>query len=213
MKRCLLLAAAVFTSIAASFSQDVPAYVPADDLIGWWPFSGSADDVSGNENHGLVMGGVQLTEDRFGEPNSAYLFPGNLAAFIDVSLNESADSLTQGFSVSAWYRTSTNFGDRRVLQIGNTDSGGRGVMLMLTGGGPWTARTHSGYVATMAGRIGAWPTPAQSVKDEWTHLVFTSNFITGQWRVYQNGLLLGSHDKRTTQNNKQTSVKLHRNSF
>lgn len=170
-------------------AQELPDYLPTDGLIGWWPFSGSADDASGNGNHGLVMGGVMPALDRFGEENSAYEFPGNLAAFIEVELNESADSLTLGFSVSSWYRTSTTFGDRRVLQIGNTDSGARGVMLMLSGGGPWTARTHSGFIETMAGRIGAWPTPVQSIKEEWAHLVFTSNFITGQWQVFQNGVI------------------------
>ncbi|MDD4206120.1 MAG: hypothetical protein PHH55_08610, partial [Candidatus Delongbacteria bacterium] len=39
------------------------------------PFSGNANDASGNGNHGAVHGAT-LTEDRFGNPNSAYYFDG-----------------------------------------------------------------------------------------------------------------------------------------
>ena len=47
-------------------------------ILALWPiilFNGNADDESPNNNHGTVSG-AQLTEDRFGNPNSAYLFDG-----------------------------------------------------------------------------------------------------------------------------------------
>ena len=53
----------------------IPAYVPLDGLVGWWPFNGNADDESGNGNDGLVIGPM-LTEDRDGNSNSAYEFSG-----------------------------------------------------------------------------------------------------------------------------------------
>ncbi|MCX6257930.1 MAG: choice-of-anchor D domain-containing protein [Bacteroidia bacterium] len=43
--------------------------------IAYYPFSGNADDASGNGNNGTVYGPV-LTSDRFGIPNSAYQFNG-----------------------------------------------------------------------------------------------------------------------------------------
>ncbi len=197
MKRTILLATLMIATAAMSHAQDLPDYVPANGLIGWWPFSGDPNDASGNANHGITMGGVSLTNDRFGAENSAYSFPGNLASFIEVELNETADSLVSGITMSAWYLTDATTGDRRLLQIGNTDSGGRGLMVMLTNGEPWATRVHSGFVATQAGRIGGWPTAAESIKNEWTHLVFTANFVSGQWRVYQNGAL---QSQGTTQN-------------
>lgn len=45
-------------------------------LIAYYPFNGNSDDVSGKGNHGSLQNGVQLTTDRFGVPNSAYLFDG-----------------------------------------------------------------------------------------------------------------------------------------
>ncbi len=191
MKKHLLFASALFVATLSGLAQDIPDYVPTDGLIGWWPFSGDANDVSGNENNGTVMGDVVLTTDRFGNEDSAYDFPGNLTSYISVENNAGFDNLTQGISFSAWYLTDATDGDRRVFQIGNTDGGGKGLMLMLLQGEPWVARVHSGFTATNAGRIGGWPTQAQSIKGEWTHIAFTANFTNGQWRLYQNGIQAG----------------------
>lgn len=48
---------------------------PDVSLVTYYPFNGNADDGSGNANHGTVSGAL-LTEDRFGNPDSAYLFDG-----------------------------------------------------------------------------------------------------------------------------------------
>ena len=58
-----------------SFSQSVPSYVPTNGLVGWWGFNGNAQDGSGNGNHGTVNGAT-LTNDRFGNINSAFNFNG-----------------------------------------------------------------------------------------------------------------------------------------
>ncbi len=192
MKRILFTLTLVACS-ARLVAQDLPDYVPADGLIAWWPFTAnSADDLSGNANHGQVNGNVLPVPDRFGNDSSAYSFPGALPSYINVDINESADTLVSGITLSAWYHTTTTSGDRRLIQIGNTDGGGRGLMVMLTGGFPWTTRVNSGFTATMAGRIGSWPTNVMSIKNEWTHLVFKADFTTGQWWLYHNGQLATS---------------------
>lgn len=45
-------------------------------LVAYYPFNGNANDVSGNGNNGNPLNGVQLTTDRFGNANNAYLFDG-----------------------------------------------------------------------------------------------------------------------------------------
>ena len=45
-------------------------------LVAYYPFNGNANDVSGNQNHGIVNGAT-LTLDRFGNPNAAYDFNGS----------------------------------------------------------------------------------------------------------------------------------------
>ncbi len=60
---------------AGTFAQNLPNYVPADGLVGWWPFNGNANDESGNGNNGTVNGAT-LSEDRFGNLDKAYNFDG-----------------------------------------------------------------------------------------------------------------------------------------
>ena len=51
-------------------------------LIAYYPFSGNANDESGNDNHGTVHGAI-LTEDRLGNANNAYYFDG-VDDYIDI---------------------------------------------------------------------------------------------------------------------------------
>ncbi len=56
----LFLLSLIATSL---FSQTLPSYLPADGLVGWWPFNGNANDESGNGNDATVNGAA-LTADR-----------------------------------------------------------------------------------------------------------------------------------------------------
>jgi hypothetical protein len=64
------------TIIIILFSNTLLSQIPTNGLIGYWPFSGNANDTSGNNLNGTVNGAI-LTEDRFGNPSSAYSFDGN----------------------------------------------------------------------------------------------------------------------------------------
>lgn len=52
--------------------------IPTDGLVAYYPFNGSPNDLSGNENHGILCGTNHptMTTDRFGHSNSAYEFGG-----------------------------------------------------------------------------------------------------------------------------------------
>ncbi|NRA10384.1 MAG: LamG domain-containing protein [Crocinitomicaceae bacterium] len=95
----LLLLGAVALAIN-SFGQ-IPSYVPTNGLSGWWEFSGNADDAGVNGNNGTVNGAV-LTNDRFGNPNSAYSFDG-VDDYIEIPHDASIEFGTNGvMSVSLW---------------------------------------------------------------------------------------------------------------
>ena len=51
-----------FLFVLTSFSQ-IPSYLSPNALVGYWPFNGNANDLSGNGNNG-VLNGVTLTKDR-----------------------------------------------------------------------------------------------------------------------------------------------------
>ncbi|MFN5621405.1 MAG: LamG-like jellyroll fold domain-containing protein [Flavobacteriales bacterium] len=90
----LLFGLLLFSTLHAQ----VPAYVPTDGLVGWWPFNGNANDESGNGNDGVVNGAT-LTEDRFGNAASAYSFDG-VDDFIEYS--ESINNLNFPITIAAF---------------------------------------------------------------------------------------------------------------
>lgn len=71
--------------------------VPLDGLVGYWPFTGNANDGSGNGNNGTVNGAI-LTTDRFGNANNSYSF---INSNILVS-NKFFDNGWQNYSVNLW---------------------------------------------------------------------------------------------------------------
>lgn len=73
------------------------------NLVAHYPFSGNADDVSGNQLHGQSNGAV-LTPDMFGNPQSAYYFNGG-AQHISVP-NNPLLNFQDGITVSCWFNAS-----------------------------------------------------------------------------------------------------------
>ncbi len=98
MKKIIFTAIAIFGLAAITMAQ-VPNYVPTNGLVGWWPFNGNANDISGNGNNGTVNGAT-LTTDRFGSSNSAYSFNGT-SNFISIPDNNSLD-FTTTYTISVW---------------------------------------------------------------------------------------------------------------
>jgi gliding motility-associated-like protein len=85
-----------------SFFISSSSQIPTTGLIGAWPFSGNANDVSGSNNHGTVNGAT-LVADRCGVPNSAYSFNGT-SDYIQTLAAGPTGSLSR--SVCFWAKTS-----------------------------------------------------------------------------------------------------------
>ena len=100
MKNLLLTAVATLGLTAATMAQNVPSYVPTNGLVGWWPFTGNANDESANGNNGIVTG-ASLTFDRFGNSISAYHLDG-LGDNIFVN-NSFFDNGWTSWTISMWY--------------------------------------------------------------------------------------------------------------
>ncbi|MEX1001103.1 MAG: LamG-like jellyroll fold domain-containing protein [Crocinitomicaceae bacterium] len=91
--------------VTAPCDAQIPNYVPTDSLIGWWPFTGNANDQSVNGNDGTVLNGTILSNDRFSNANSSYIIDGiNCPDAKGVSLPSPIDH-TEDYSVSIWYQT------------------------------------------------------------------------------------------------------------
>lgn len=82
-------------------------------LVGDYPFNGNANDVSGNGNNGTVSNAT-LTNDRYGNPNSAYLFNG-LNSYINLGTAFSFGD----HSFGCWARRDSTTGNVLVSKISN----------------------------------------------------------------------------------------------
>lgn len=71
----------------------------SNGLVAWYPFTGNANDSSGNGLNGIVSGAV-LSNDRFGNPNSAYSFNGT-SSYIKVNHDNKLNAFP--ISISCWF--------------------------------------------------------------------------------------------------------------
>lgn len=97
---------AMYSGINYSDSCNSLAGSLTQGLVGYWPFCGNAKDDSGHGNNGTVNGAT-LTNDRFGNSNSAYDFDGLTSSISGTGVN-----LPQGDSartVSLWVKTTGGF--------------------------------------------------------------------------------------------------------
>jgi len=99
----LSLALVMLVGFTNFVNAQVPSYVPTNGLVAYYPFTGNANDVSGNGFNG-ANSGATLTTDRFGNPNSAYNFDG---VSNNIKINYPIFSQTPcdgDWTISFWYK-------------------------------------------------------------------------------------------------------------
>ena len=161
-------------------------------LVGYWPLDGNAEDVSGNNNHGEIIGNVIPAADRFGVPDSAMNFPGSTSDYID--LGQPPILLIKGaMTVAAWVRAETMIQNGRILAKQGPSSGRSWSIQLESAGG--FARFDVGVNPTE--RIRADSEPLSFGSDEWFHMAGV--FRPGQTvELYLNGELAKSEPTTET---------------
>ena len=76
----------------------------SEGLVAYYPFNGNANDESGNGNNGTVNGAM-LTEDRFGNADSAYSFDG-VDDYIEILDSSSLSQFNNKITISFWMKIS-----------------------------------------------------------------------------------------------------------
>lgn len=182
---------AVLVLSVTTVAQNVPAYVPANGLIGWYPFTGNADDSSGNGNHATVNGAV-LTSDRFGNSNAAYSFNGST----DYLQGNASNFPTDYRTVSLWfYSTQIDVGSTGMQVFGY--GGGQCLeswLMQMDNPNPATSFfTEKTYELALGCNIWATALPfavsTPSPNGNWHHWVIT-NSLSGV-DIYLDGNFVG----------------------
>jgi gliding motility-associated-like protein len=158
----------------------------ANGLVGYWPFCGNANDLSGNGNNGTVNGAT-LTTDRFGNANSAYSFDG-VNDYINVG---NANMLNSNIvSISAWFNA-VDYGSQAQLYQGNLvskreQSGWGGAYQLALNSSPSNV-VYAPY--TISGQNGNVFSTTQTT-NQWIHVLYVHDLNSA--RIYINGVLSGT---------------------
>jgi len=181
MKKHLFIFFAVICSLDA-FTQTVPAYVPANGLVGWYPFTGNANDESGNGNNGVLMNGVTLCPDRNNNLNNAYNFDGN-NDYIQTPINSNYNN----YSFSAWINPNII---SQMYLFGNDDEASSGKSMYLTNSGGLSIYNCHPIPSSNCYVIQSAVTASNTiVSNIWTHVLASVN--SGTVTYYVNGINVG----------------------
>jgi len=164
----------------------VPNYIPADSLKGWWPFNGNANDNSPNANNGTVNGAV-LTNDRFNSPNKAYAFN---AVSSNIQTNWPGILGNNARTISFWFYSNIpipNNGSLHGTQLGMVVWGsigqGRGFAALLMDNNQPGIDINTAYKTGNINTLG-----------NWTHYVLSYSPLDGSTldaiKMYINGNLI-----------------------
>jgi hypothetical protein len=164
-----LLFSLVFVSMAN-------AQIPTAGLVGWYPLDGNANDLSGNNNNGTVIGAT-LTTNRFNQPDSAYYFNGNAEIDCGIAPSLNVDECT----FSCWVYTSiVNINYQTILAKYDVNYFGS-YALSIYGDhvNIWFTTSTNGVVQfNSAGTLAV---------NQWYHIAATHS-VTGGTKLYINGI-------------------------
>ncbi|MBA3662816.1 MAG: T9SS type A sorting domain-containing protein [Bacteroidetes bacterium] len=135
-------------------AQVIPSYIPTTSLVAWWPFTGNANDGSGNGNNGTVNGAT-LIADRYGNTNSAYLFNGSSDLITGTGLNFPMGNSPR--TISLWVTTSSTGLSKCAFEYGVTSACNDVVLVGMTNvGKAWSANSCGSFNSTLTINNGAW---------------------------------------------------------
>ena len=182
----LILTVVNFLFCDLTYSQ-IPSYTPSNGLIGWWPFSGNTNDLSGNGNNG-TLNGPTITTDRFGQSNNAYSFDGlndfiSLPNILPVQIG----------TISFWFQTNSNNAQILVYHANANGDDGFGSANANT------IEDHTGLTSSPTNVLGACyvfdnssgisHTSTETIaQNQWYHMAVTFNSTTAF--CYINGVLI-----------------------
>ena len=153
-------------------------------LAAYYPFTGNANDSSGNGNNGTING-CTLTSDRFGNNNSAYNFNG-ISNYISVANSSSLNITGNQISICYWIKFNPLLNDLndKGISKGGYDLGSGYELDMnnntLVSGGIHFNGAYGGYLVNNINQFG----------NKWIHVAASFNY--GTCNIYINGIIQSS---------------------
>lgn len=145
-------------------------------LVAYYPFNGNANDISGNNNNGVITS-VTSSADRFGTSNNAYSFSGgNIAVSMTSEL-----AMTGDRTFSCWFKANGSQTGGRIYENTYLNSG-----IALYNGNKLDAWHCSNGQSRNVTNI------TFGSLSEWHHLVYVADATNSLGKVYIDGALSGT---------------------
>jgi len=145
-------------------------------LVAYYPFNGNANDISGNNNNGVITS-VTSSADRFGIANTAYTFSGgNIAVPMTTEL-----AMTGDRTFSCWFKANGSQTGGRIYENTYLNSG-----IGLYNGNKLDAWHCSNGQSRNVVNI------TFGTLREWHHLVYVADATNSLGKVYIDGALSGT---------------------
>jgi len=177
MKKHLTFSLALLTIACATINAQLPSYLPAEGLVGWWPFNGNANDESGNGNDGVVNDCLGAS-DRMGNPNSAFQFTNGCNVSVPMT-NQLFELPFRTFT--CWFRANGPQNGGRIYETTFQNAG----IGLYSGNLFDTWYGYSQHCCNITGLDGG-------ALGDWHHLVSIANDLTGFTQVYLDGTAIAT---------------------
>lgn len=153
---------------------------PTSGLVGYWPFTGNANDASGNNHHGTVNGAT-LTTERFGVANGAYFFDG-VNDYIAIAPSSLVDNETAA-TLSFWLKRGTD--DDYGLPI-HTGNQGRIQTFVWKDSVAVGVTTNSDFDGSAPSEF---TVSCNFIQTQWNHIILRYDGASKTLQIYLNGEL------------------------
>ncbi len=185
---CLLISSVLLMCLISGVTEE-------DALVAYYSFDGDAEDSSGNENHGEIIGGSNWDKGEFGD--AIHL---DVGAHIEMMVSESLHGdlfKTDPYTLSVWINPTFEGGEWQQIWRSLPTAAGHNTLFVNTVQG----------LLSWRGQVAGWTVLCQTdagqiKKDEWSHAVVQSD---GQnYRIYINGELAIETDFQETRGANET---------
>lgn len=169
-----------------------------------YPMDGNAQDASGNNIHGTMVGGVTAATNRFGEADKSLQLNGT-NGHITVPSGVYFDG--SDFTVTAWVRRAATTNWSRLFDFGNGSNSDNILLALSSGttGRPVISIRQGGTI------VGEHTSPSSFANNQWVHLTYTWSNTVGTLRV--NGSIVASGTQQAPLNVVRTLNYLGRSNF
>jgi hypothetical protein len=180
-----LLSLSLLCSALISGAQNIP------NIVACFPFSGDASDASGHSHNGVVYGAT-LTSDRFGHPNSAYMFNGTTDSIVVPNFGSiiANDEVT----ISFWSKANSVVSQIPFMLAPDNTSDRLAIHVQYNNSGNCAAIFDWGDIAG-GGRIVYQPDLASTA---WQHYVCIVSASQSKMEMWENGVLIASSTSTST---------------